>query len=256
MTAVTSGFRVGAFARRELRSAFESPIAYVAIGLFVVVLPALFFFLGYPVGQVPLPGLWEGGQASLIVLFHWLPLLLAFVVPALAMASWAEERRSGTEELLLTYPVPTVAVVLGKFVATTALAFLMVALAVLSAAVTVAVLGDLDWNTVWVGLVGAAALVASYVALAQFLSAVSSEQLVAFLLGSLLLGGLWALPLFVRVLPGGVAEVLQSASPSFHFLGSAARGVIDVGDLVYYALLCVLGIGATVLVVERRRWRA
>ncbi|MFT7077829.1 MAG: ABC-2 type transport system permease protein, partial [Planctomycetota bacterium] len=86
------GFLVLPFARRELRSAFESPVAYVAIALFVLVLPALFFFLGYPVGRVPLPGLWEGGQASLIVLFHWLPLLLALVVPALTMGSWSEER--------------------------------------------------------------------------------------------------------------------------------------------------------------------
>ena len=135
--------RVLPFARRELRSAFESPVAYVAIGLFVLLLPALFFFLGYPVGVVPLPGLWEGGQASLIVLFHWLPLLLAFVVPALCMGSWSEERRAGTEEVLLTYPVSVAAVAGGKFLASWLLAFLMTALATLSAALTVAALGDL-----------------------------------------------------------------------------------------------------------------
>lgn len=243
------------FARRELRSAFESPVAYVAIGLFVLVLPALFFFLGYPVGRTPLPGLWEGGQASLIVLFHWLPLLLALVVPALSMGAWAEERRGGTEELLLTYPVRTGAVVLGKFLATWTLTMLMVTLAVLSAAVTVGTLGDLDWNTVAAGLVGAAWLTAGYASVALFLSAVSAEQLVAFLLGALALGLLWALPLLVRVLPGGAAEALQAASPTTHFLGSAARGVLDLSDLVYFVLLTALGLVANTLAVERRRWR-
>ncbi len=249
------GWRVLAFTRRELRSAFESPVAYVAIGLFVVVLPALFFFLGYPVGQVPLPGLWEGGQASLIVLFHWLPLLLAFVVPGLAMGTWAEERRGGTEELLLTYPVRTGAIVLGKFLATWILTVLMVSLAVLSAAVTVAALGDLDWGTVWVGLFGAALMSAAYVAIAQFLSGLSAEQLVAFLAGALLLGFLWALPLFVRVFPGGIAAFLETASPAPHFLGSAARGVIDLVDVAYFVLLTAVGLVAGTLVIERRRWR-
>jgi ABC-2 type transport system permease protein len=243
------------FMRRELRSSFESPVAYVAIGLFVIVLPALFFFLGYPVGRTPLPGLWEGGQASLIVLFHWLPLLLALVVPALSMGTWAEERRSGTEELLLTYPVRTGSIVVGKFLATWILTMLMIVLAVLSAAVTVATLGDLDWNTVWAGLFGAAMLSAAYVAVAQLLSGVSSEQLVAFLLAALVLGLLWALPLFVRILPGGAATALSAASPTTHFLGSAALGVLDLSDAVYFALLTALGLVGNGLVVERRRWR-
>lgn len=247
--------RVLPFARRELRSAFESPIAYVAIGLFVVVLPGLFFFLGYPVGRTPLPGLWEGGRASLIVFFHWLPLLLALVVPALSMGVWAEERRAGTEELILTYPVRVGTVVLGKFLATWTLTVLMIALAVLSAALTVDSLGDLDWNTVWVGLLGASWLAAAYVAIAQFLSGLSGEQLVAFLVGALVLGVLWGLPLFVRVLPGGIATALESASPTPHFLGGAARGLLDLGDFIYFALLTAIGLMGNTLVVEGRRWR-
>jgi len=248
--------RVLAFARRELRAAFESPVAYVAIGLFVVLLPTLFFFLGYPVGQVPLPGLWEGGQASLIVLFHWVPLLLAFVVPALSMGTWAEERRARTQELLLTFPVSTLQIALGKFLATFALTFLMVALAVMSAALTVAALGDLDWNTVTAGLAGVALLSAAYVAIAQFLSAVSAEQLVAFLLGALVLGLLWAIPLFVRVLPGALAEPAAALSPAVHFLSSFALGVLDAADAIYFLGLTALGLTAGVVLVERQRWAA
>lgn len=247
--------RTAAVFRRELRAAFESPIAYVTIALFVVVLDGLFFFLGFPVGRVPLPGLWEGGQANLIVLFTWLPLLLAFLIPALTMGSWAEERRAGTEELLLTYPLRTREVVLGKFLASWTLTVLLIALAVLPVAWTVAGLGDLDWATVWVGLGGASLLAAGYVAIAQLVSAATSEQLVAFLLGSLVLGLAWLLRLLVGVLPGDFAAALDYAAPSAHFLESAARGVLDLRDLVYFALLVAFGLTASGLLVERRRWR-
>lgn len=240
---------------RELRAAFESPIAYVTIGLFVVVQAALFFFLGFPVGRLPLPSLWEGGQASLLVLFTWLPLLLAFLVPALCMGSWAEERRAGTEELLLTYPVTTGQVVLSKFLASWTLVALLLAAAVLPVAWTVSGLGDLDWATVWVGLGGAAMLAAGYVALAQFVSACTGEQLVAFLLGALLLGTLWALRMLVGVLPAGMAEALNYACPSTHFLESGARGVLDARDGVYFLSLSVLGLCLAGILVERRRWR-
>ena len=98
-------------------------------------------------------------------------------------------------------------------------------------------------------------LSAAYVAVAQLLSGVSSEQLVAFLLAALVLGLLWALPLFVRVLPGAAATALSAASPTTHFLGSAAQGVLDLSDAVYFALLTALGLVGNGLVVERRRWR-
>ncbi len=247
--------RTLAIFRRELRSSFESPIAYVTIAVFVCVLDGLFFFLGFPVGRAPLPGLWEGGQASLIVLFTWLPLLLAFLVPALTMGTWAEERRGGTEELLLTYPVRTQEVVLGKFLASWSLVVLLVTLAVLPVAWTVSGLGDLDWATVWVGLLGAYLLGAGYVALAQLISSVTSEQLVAFLLGSLALGLLWLLRMLVGVLPAGLAEAVEYACPSTHFLGSAARGVLDLGDLIYFGLFVLFGLAVNGIVIERRRWK-
>ena len=109
--------RTLAIFKRELLASFESPVAYVTIGLFVLVQAGLFFYMGYPIGPAPLPSLWAGGQASLTVLFTWLPLLLAFLVPALTMGTWSEERSTGTEELLLTHPVLIREVVLGKFLA-------------------------------------------------------------------------------------------------------------------------------------------
>ena len=240
---------------RELRASFESPVAYVTIALVVATQSLLFFFLGFPIGPVPLPGLWTGGQATLIVLFTWLPLLLALLVPALTMGTWAEERRSGTEELLLSYPVRTGEVVAGKFLASWALVALLVTLAVLPVAWTVAGLGELDWATVWVGLGGAWLLGAGYVALAQLVSACTGEQLVAFLVGALVLVALWLLRMLVGVLPVGLATAVDYACPATHFVDSAARGVIDLRDPVYFGLLVVFGLWLSGIVVQGRRWR-
>lgn len=240
--------------RRELRALFESPIAYVTIVLFVVSLASLFFFAGYPVGKIPLPSLWEGGQASLIVLFTWLPLLLAFLMPALCMGTWADERRAGTEELLLTFPLRTRHVVLGKFLAVWIFASLLVVLTVVPVAFSVDALGDLDWSTVWVGTVGAMALAAGYAAIALPFSAATGEQLVAFLLGSIVLSLLWASRMAVGLFPAGFAHILEYIAPSSHFLESAARGVFDLRDLVYFGLLVLFGLNLNVFLVERRRW--
>jgi ABC-2 type transport system permease protein len=247
--------RVVAVLRRELGALFEAPITYVALALFVVVLPLLYFLVGFPVGRQPLPGLFEGGQANLIVLFTWLPFLLALLVPALSMSAWSEERRSGTEELLLTWPVRASEVVLGKFLARALLLALMVAVAVVPSAIAVARLGDLDWASAWVGLGGAVALAAAYCALALWVSALVQEQLAAFLLGAALLVALWALDLAVGLLPAALASFTHYAAPSSHFLDSAALGVVDARDGVYFALLVVFGLVLNVVAVERRRWR-
>lgn len=242
-----------AIAGRELRAAFESPVAYAVIGIFVVASAALFFLVGLPVGRVPLPSLWEGGEANLIVLFAWLPLSLGVLVPALCMNSWTEERRAGTEELFLTYPVRVGQIVLGKFVAHTSLVALLLLLLVLPVAVTVGRLGDLDWSTVWVGLAGAALLGAAYVALALWISALASDPLVAFLTGSLALLALWLLRLVVEVFPAGLAGALDALTPAARFLGSAARGVVDPRDALYFLTLVLAGLYLNAAVVERRR---
>lgn len=246
--------RILAILGRELRALFESPIAYVTIVLFVLSLSGLFFFVGYPIGKVPLPSLWEGGQASVIVLFTWLPLLLAFLVPALTMGTWAEERGTGTEELLLTYPLRTREVVIGKFLAVWSFAALLIALTVLPVAWTVDSLGDLDWGTVWVGTAGAILLAAGYAAVSLPFSAATGEQLVAFLLGAITLALLWAARFTVDLFPAAFAGALEYAAPSSHFVESAARGVFDLRDVVYFGLLVVFGLNLNVLLVEKRRW--
>ncbi|MEZ6005744.1 MAG: ABC transporter permease [Planctomycetota bacterium] len=240
-------------ARREWSAYFSSPLAYVLVLVFTLVQAGLFYFIGYPIAPVPLPGLWDGGQASLLTLFTWLPLSLAVVVPAWTMGAWAEERRGGTEELMLTWPLRPWEWVLGKFLASWSLLSLVAGLLVLPIAFSVHGLGDLDWSTVWVGWIGASLLIAAYTALALCCSALTSEQLVAFLVGSLLLGLLWLLRMLVGLAPSGLAGLLEAASPQSHFLDTAARGVWVWADALYFLLLTAAGLVWNTVLLERRR---
>ncbi|MAE46032.1 MAG: hypothetical protein CMJ86_03980 [Planctomycetes bacterium] len=245
--------QVLAIAGRELRAAFESPVAYATILIFVLVSAGLFFLVGMPIGGMPLPSLWEGGEASLIVLFAWMPLSQGLLVPALCMGSWTEERRAGTEELFLTYPLRASQLVLGKFLAHTGIVCMLLILTVLPIAWTVENLGDLDRATALVGLMGAMLLGATYVSLALLVSACATDPLVAFLLSALLLLGLWLVRMVVELFPADLATSIDGLTPAAHFMGSAVRGVLDGGDLIY--ALSLIG-GALLLntwVVQGRR---
>jgi len=241
--------------RRELGAYLGSPVAWVVCILFVLVLHGLWFFLGYPIGDLRLPAFWAGRIASLDTLYAWLPPLFGILAPALTMGSWAEERRSGTDELLLAQPVRLREIVLGKFAASWLLIASVCTIAVLPAAGMVALVGPLDRGTVVGGLLGAWMLAAVCVAVGQLASALSSEDLVAFLLSAVVLLGLWSAGLFVRVLPAPAAEVAWYVSPSLHFLESGARGLLDARDLVYHGLFAAGALLATTAILEGRRWR-
>lgn len=240
--------------RREWSAAVTSPVAWVATVLAVLGLHAAFFFLGFPVGDRALPSFWVGRTASLDALFAWIPVFFAVLAPALTMASWAEERRAGTDEILLTLPVKTRALVAGKWLAAWVLLGAITTVAVLPVAFAVDSVGPLDWGTVWGGLIGAWMFAAAAVALGLAASALAREELVAFLLSAALLFGLWSAGLFVRVLPGHLAEVAWYASPSLHFLDSGARGVIDARDACYFLLFVLAGLSVNAAVVEGRRY--
>jgi ABC-2 type transport system permease protein len=241
--------------RRELGAYFDSPVAWVTTALFVFVLHALFFFLGYPIGDGALPGLWEGRVASLDAAVAWIPILFALLVPALTMGAWAEERRAGTDELLLTWPLSTRAAVAGKFLASWLFLLVLLVVAIAPLAAVVASLGDLDLRAVAGGVVGAWFFGAGCLALGLAVSAIAREQLVAFLLGAVLLGALASAALFVRVLPPALAELVHYASPAAHYLETSARGVLDARDLVFHGLLVWAGLTFNAILVEARRWR-
>ncbi|HLS87539.1 MAG TPA: ABC transporter permease [Burkholderiales bacterium] len=225
---------VGTIIKRELGAYFASPVAYV----FLVIFLLLTGFFTFTAGNF-----FERGEASLAAFFGWHPWIFLVVVPAIGMRLWAEERRSGTLELLFTMPIATWQAILGKFLAS----WLFIALALaltFPAVITVNVLGDPDNGIIVAGYLGSLFLAGSYLAITCMTSAMTRNQVVAFILAIvvclfLILAGFtpvtdllerWASPAFV--------DAVAAFSFITHFDGFQ-RGVIDSRDLVFF--LSVIG---------------
>jgi ABC-2 type transport system permease protein len=240
--------------RRELGERVRSPATLVLFTLAASALLALFFFVGFPIGDLRLASFWSARVAALDVLFAWIPVAYALLAPALTMGAWAEELRSGRAEMLLVQPVPLRSFVLGKFLAAWLLLCAITVALVVPLATGVATLGPLDRGTALGGLLGAFGLAASSVAIGLCASALSEDELVAFLVAAFALLGLWSTTLFVRVLPGPLAEAAWYASPALHYLESGARGVLDARDAVYHGLLTLAGLVLNLVALEGRRF--
>jgi ABC-2 type transport system permease protein len=244
-----------AILRRELGAFLDGAMAPLLAACFSLALLVAFGFVGYPLGDPRLPGLWAGEVASLASALAWLPLLFVVLCPALGMGAWAEERTRGTEELLLSYPASTWSLVLGKFLA----GVLLLGLVLLSAFWPLfglcLWLGPLDVGQALAGLLGAYVLGMVCLAWCHWLSALCREQLLAFLLGALGLGGLWVLALIAPNLPSVLAPWVWLLTPSSHFSPTLARGLLEWRDVLWMALALALPLAWTYLVVEARRWR-
>ena len=234
--------------RREWKSYFSSPVAYV----FLVVFLVLTNFLTFMVGRY-----YENSQADLRAFFFWLPWVYLILVPAAAMRLWAEERRSGTIELLLTLPVTMTQAILGKFLA--AWAFLALALALTFPIVlTTAYLGSPDPGVIIGGYLGSLLLAGGYLAVGVLTSAMTRNQVISFVLAVvvclfLLLAG-WTpvLDILVRWAPAWLVSIVAAFSFMPHF-ESIQRGVIDLRNLIYFASMIVFMLYAAYLVLENRR---
>lgn len=237
--------------RRELKSYFCSPIAYVFGVLFLLVV----CFVGiFSVGH--------NFQADMSGWFGWLPLLFMIFIPALTMRLWAEERKGGTLELLLTFPVTIPQLILGKFLASMTYLVLLVTLT-LGIPLTMGALGTLDWYPVMVTYLATLLLAASYVAVGMFFSSITRDQIIALILSIVLLGVLYSVgywgPLLIGKFPwwiGGDAIVLfvLGLSPQQYF-GSISRGVADTGDFVFYICFCAFFLHANAIVLYGKRVR-
>ncbi len=237
--------RVKAVALRELRSYFNSPIAYVFLLVFVGA--ALFTFFN-------VQAFFARGQADLRGLFEAVPLLMLLLVPALTMRLWAEEAKSGTIELLLTLPAKDVELVAGKFLASWAL--LAVGLTItLPLAMTVSTLGNLDWGPVLGGYLGALLLGAAYLAVGQFVSALTQNQILAFILALLVCVLLYGVgsEAVTGLFSDRAATALRALGTGSRF-SSIARGVVDLRDLLYYASLTLFFLGLSVSALRVKRW--
>jgi ABC-2 type transport system permease protein len=234
--------------KRELAGYFLTPIAYVFIIIFLVLAGVFTFYLG---------GFFERGQADLTAFFAFHPWLYLFLVPALSMRLWAEERKSGTIELLLTLPVTTTQVVVAKALA--AWVFLIVALALTFPLwITVNILGDPDNGVIAASYVGSALMAGAFVSIGACFSALTKNQVIAFILSLVvcLLLNLGGFPLVLDFFSGWVPEVILRTLASMSFLThfeAISRGVIDLRDVVFFISLLVFFLFANVLLVELKK---
>ena len=234
--------------RRELASYFATPLAYVFILIFLVLTNLLTFFLG---------GFLERGQADLAPFFGYHPWLYLFLIPAVSMGLWAEERKSGSIELLMTQPVTLWDAVLGKFLA--AWIFTALALALTFPIwITVNYLGNPDNGSIVAAYLGSLLLAGGYLAVGSCMSALTRSQVVAFILGfvacaAFLLVGF--IPSLAAAFPDWARTLVQAvASLSFydHFT-AIAKGVIDLRDLLYFAMLIGFFLLATSIALDARK---
>lgn len=224
-----------AIARKELASYFNSPIAYIVLGTFLVVGGWLFFYFS---------GLFIAGHASMRAFFAVSPLLFMFVTPAVTMRLIAEERKSGTLEGLMTLPVREHEIVLGKF--TAALAMICVGLVCTLAypfsLVAMSAPGStFDWGPVAGGYLGLVMLASAFIACGMWASALSKNQIVGFIFALGICFVLWVLDKAILILPSSLGALFQYMSVTYHF-ENIARGVIDTRDVLYYVTVTTIGL--------------
>lgn len=239
---------VGIILRRELVSYFATPLAYIVILIYLVFSSWFTFYLG---------GFYERGQADLLPFFGYQPWLYLFLIPAICMKLWSEERKSGSIELLMTLPISLWETVLGKFLA--AWAFTAGALVLtVPLWITVNFLGSPDNGAIVAGYFGCLLLAGGFLAVGSCMSALTRNQIVAFLLGVaasfvfLVIGFPMALDAFRAWVPSGLVDALASLSFLTHF-ESIQKGVIDIRDLLYFAMLIGFFLLSTSTLVDLRK---
>jgi ABC-2 type transport system permease protein len=233
--------------KRELKSYFATPVAYVFLVIFL-------FFSGYlPFRQ----GFFDYRQADLRLFFMNMPLLFMFMVPCTAMRLWSEERKSGSIELLLTLPITVPQAVLGKFFA--AWVFLFIALLLtFSMPLTVIYLGNPDIGLILIGYIGSILLAGGFLAVGCFFSTVTKNQVISFILSVAILaifvyaGMPTTLTYLSRFMPSGMVSAVENMSFLTHF-ESMERGVLEFKDIGYFVLLIIGWLFACMIILEERK---
>lgn len=239
---------LAAIFRRELGAYFATPLAYVFIVIFLFTMGAFTFYLG---------GYYEAGQADLSIFFGYHPWLYLFLIPAIAMRLWAEERRTGSIELLLTLPVPLWAAVLGKFLAAWVFAGIALALT-FPIWLTVNYLGTPDNGVILAGYLGSFLMAGSYLAIGACISATTRNQVIAFVVSVLVcfLFTVSGLPIVLDFFSGWAPQAMVGTIASFSMLqqfDAIARGLIELRALIYFASLIAVWLVACAIVVDMQR---
>lgn len=234
--------------KREFAAYFATPLAYVFIVIFLFAMGAFTFYIGH---------FFDNGTADLQVFFGFHPWLYLFLVPAISMRLWAEERRSGTMELLLTLPIPLAATVAGKFLA--AWAFTGVALLLTFPIwITVNYLGHPDNGVILASYIGSFLMAGAYLAIGACISASTNNQVIAFVVSVVVcfLFTISGAPLVLDFFRAWAPLALVNAIASFSFLThftAISAGVIDLRDLIFFLSLIVLFLAANVVVVDLKK---
>ena len=229
-------------AQRQFRSYFNSPAAYIVGGVVLLFVGVLFW-----------PPFFLMGRASVREMFKFISWSLVFAAPAITMGLIAEERRSGTIELLITMPVKESQVIVGKYLAAVGL-FAVILLTTLPYPLSVSTLGNLDWGPVWSGYAGMFLQGAAMVGVGLMASSWTDNQLIAFFIA--LAFGLFfvVVGFFLPFMPAGAASVLEWLSFDYHF-ESMARGVLDSRDVIYFASIIGFSLMLAFRALESRRWK-
>ena len=234
--------------KREFAAYFATPLACVFIVIFLAAMGAFTFYVGH---------FYDNGVADLSVFFAFHPWLYLFLVPALSMRLWAEERKSGTMELLLTLPVPVWASVVGKHLA--AWAFTGIALALTFPIwITVNLLGQPDNGVIAAGYVGSFLMAGGYLAIGACISAATDNQVIAFAASVVVCflftvsGAPLVLDFFNAWAPLALVEAVSSFSFLTHFT-AISQGVIDLRDMVFFVSLIALFLAANVVIVDLKK---
>ena len=234
--------------KRELYSYFATPIAYVFIVIFLILNGIFTFFIGDFFGR---------GQADLQPFFDYHPWLYLFIIPALAMRLWAEERKSGSIELLLTLPVTTMEAVLGKFLA--AWAFIEIALFLsLPIWFTVNYLGDADNGVIFASYMGSTLMAGGFLAIGSCMSAITKNQVIAFIMSVMvcLLFILSGFPVVLNFFSDWAPQLIVDTISSFSFLThfrAISKGVLDLRDIIYFLSMITLWLFLNVTVIEMKK---
>lgn len=219
---------------RELSSYFGSSLAYIFIAIFLVISGGFTFFIG---------GFLDAGEASLNAFFQWHPWLFLFLIPAIGMKLWAEERKSGTIELLMTLPITPAQAVIGKFLA--AWLFLGITLILtMPIWITVNYLGDPDNGAIFTAYIGSWLMAGAFLGITAAISALTKNQVIAFVAGSaacfvFLLSGIEMVQSFFKtVLTDGFAQMMANMSIMSNF-DALSQGVVDMRNIVFFVTLII-----------------
>jgi len=228
--------------KKELRVYFVSPLAYVFLGVFLLI-AGMFFYLGVALT----------GEASLRVMLGNLAIALIFVLPMLTMRHFAEEQKSGTFELLMTSPVSPVSLILGKWAASLFMCVLMLAGTLLFPAI-LAYYGDPDWGVIATSYLGLFLVCAAFCATGLFASSLTNDQVAAGMAGIVMLLPFWMVGSAGAVVGERAQAILDQVALLPHLRGFT-KGVIDSADVLYFVAFAFVFLFLTYRTLESRRWR-